>query len=296
MSSKGTALLRFLKDAATLRRQRIPAYRASDRVLWFSSLPKGRTECRSPFLAAELGEGPDFWLEVRKARMPIRPPVPETVVEWVRPEDLDQPDREPELLPEITTFTEQEMSDPDAPPEQPRTVVEKVPQLRWLQDHPEVEGAWLEYLMNHWEPWAEKMRRWQEVHQFYEAVDFMRRRVEESEERYELFLGMGLLHWRDSTGKIVKRHLLTGPAEIEFDAARGILTVVPAASFEAFKVELDMLELPDQPRLDGSRIQEQLEGLDIDAWDADRVGAILREIANRAKPQTQRFASTWLPP
>lgn len=287
MSNKGIALLRFLKDAAILRRQRILVYRTSDRVLWFSSLPKGRTECHSPFLATELREGPDFWLEVRKARMPIRPPVPETVAEWVRPEDLDQPDREPELLPEITILIEQEVSDPDAPPEQPRTIVEEVPQLRRLQDHSEVEEAWLEYLRNHWEPWAEKMRCWQEVHQVYEAVDFMRRRVEESEERYELFLGVGLLHWRDSTGKLVKRHLLTGPAEIEFDAARGILTVVPAASFEAFKVELDMLELPDQPRLDGSRIQEQLEELDIDAWDADRVGAILREIANRAKGNAQ---------
>jgi len=287
MSSKGTALLCFLKDAATLRRQRIPAYRTSDRVLWFSSLPKDRTECRSPFLAAELGEGPDFWLEVRKARLPIRPPVPEMVAEWVRPEDLDQPDREPELLPEITILVEQELPDPDAPPEQPRAIIEKVPQLRRLQDHPEVEEAWLEYLMHHWEPWAEKMRRWQEVHEVYEAVDFMRRRVEESEERYELFLGVGLLHWRDSTGKMVKRHLLTGPAEIEFDAARGILTVVPADSFEAFKVELDMLELADQPRLDSSRIQEQLEELDIGAWDADGVSAILREIANRAKGNAQ---------
>ena len=219
--------------------------------------------------------------------MPIRPPVPETVAEWVRPEDLDHPDQEPDLVPEITILVKQEMPDPDAPPEQPRTMVEKVPQLRRLQDHPEVEEAWLEYLMNHWKPWAEKIRRWQEVHQVYEAVDFMRRRVEESEERYELFLGVGLLHWRDSTGKMVKRHLLTGLAEIEFEAARGILTVVPAASFEAFKVELDMLELADQPRLDGSQIPEQLEGLDLGAWDADQVGAILREIANRAKGNAQ---------
>jgi FRG domain-containing protein len=98
-------------------------------------------------------------------------------------------------------LVEQGAPDPDAPPEQPRTTVEKVPQLRRLQDQREVEEAWSEYLMNHWEPWAEKMRRWQEVHQVYEAVDFMRRRVEESEERYELLLGVGLAGFDWDNGK-----------------------------------------------------------------------------------------------
>ncbi len=118
-----------------------------------------------------------------------------------------------------------------------------------LFDRPEVEDAWLEYLVNKWEPWAKEMQRWQEVQTVYERLDFMRRRLEEAEERYELLLAIGLLQWRDPTGTTVERHLLTAPAELTLDAARGVLTVVPAASFERFRVELDMLDLQHRARL-----------------------------------------------
>jgi len=286
-SDKGKNLLRFLKDSATLRRQRIPAYRTTDKILWFLDIPKDQSECRSPFHSSDLAKTSEYWLEVHKTKMPVRPPVPEIVADWVRPEDLEQPYNEPELLPEITVIVEKEVSDPDTSPEHQRMITKKFSENRRLQNHPNVEDAWLEYLVEQWEPWAKKMQRWQEAHKIYEDVDFMRRRLEESEERYELVLAVGLLCWRDSTGTTIKRHLLTAPAEIEFDAARGILTVVPAATFESFKVEIDMLEFQDQPMLDNSIIQAKLEDLDIRAWDSEKVGKILREIANRTKGDAQ---------
>ena len=287
LSQKTAALLRFLKDVVTLRRKRNPAYGAGDKLLWFDEVPRDRAECRSAFLADNPAEFPDLWFEVRKKRMPIRPPLPEVVKDWVRPQNLDQVDQQPELLPEITILVERRVPDPDAPPEQDRTVVEKIPEVRHLKDRPEVEDAWLEYLVNHWEPWAQEMRRWQEVQRVYEDVDFMRRRLEESEERYELVLAVGLLQWRDSTGATVKRHLLTAPAEISLDAARGILTVGPAASFEMFRIETDMLELQDQPRLEGTGLDDLLEEFDVQAWDRGKVAEILRVIANRARPDAQ---------
>jgi very-short-patch-repair endonuclease len=287
IAGKSAALLRFLKDTATLRRKRIPAYRAGDKLLWFGEAPRDRLDCRSAFLADNPAECPDLWLEVRKRRMPTRPSVPEVVKDWVRPQDLDQADQDPELLPEITVLIERRVPDPDAPPEEGRTVIEKAPEVRRLRDHPEVEDAWLEYLVNQWEPWAKEMRRWQEVQRVYEDVDFMRRRLEESEERYELVLAVGLLQWLDSTGTTIKRHLLTAPSEITLDAARGILTVNPAAIFEKFRIELDMLELHNQPRLDGTGVDDLLEELDIQAWDRSKVGEILRVLANRASPDAQ---------
>ena len=160
MSGKGKALLGFLKEAATLRRKRIASYGANDKVLWFADVPKDRSECCSVFLADDPAEFPDVWLEVRKARMPVRPPVPESVVDWVRPEDLNQANEEPELLPEITVLVEREVVDPDAPPGEEKTLREKTPESRRLVDHSEVEDAWLEYLVNLWEPWAQEMRRW----------------------------------------------------------------------------------------------------------------------------------------
>jgi very-short-patch-repair endonuclease len=286
LTAKGKSLLRFLKEAATIRRPRMPIYRNEDRVLWFSGIPRDSQEIRSPFLISP-NDLSDYWLEVKKTPPPVRTSIPQVLADWVKPEDLDSPHKEPELKKEIMILVEKEIPDPDAPPEAPRTVKETIEEVHRLEDHPEIDDAWVEYYVTHWEPWAEKMRRWWKVYQVYEDVDFMRRRLEESEERFELFLGVGLLQWRDSKDKTIKRHLLTGSAEIVFDASRGLLTVVPAASFETFKPELDMLDLADRPRLEGSAVQEKLEDLDTQAWDNKKVGEILREIANRARGDSQ---------
>jgi len=160
--------------------------------------------------------------------------------------------------------------------------------VRRLKDHPDVEDAWLEYLVNQLEPWAHEMRRWQDVQRVYERVDFMRRRLEEAEERYEVLLAVGLLQWWDPTAvQPVKRHLLTAPAEVSLDAARGVLTAAPAASFEKFWIELNMWISSTQPRLDGAGLDERLEELDVQVWDRAKVGEILRVIANRASPDAQ---------
>lgn len=288
VGSKGRSLLAFLRDAATLRRKRIAAYNTTaDKVLWFGEVPVNRPECRSAFQFDSPAEFPDLWLEVRKKRAPIQPSPPSVVRDWIRQDDLGRIDHEPELLPEITIIVEKRVPDPDALADQAHAVIERVPEVQHLNDHPEVQDAWIEYLVKQWEPWTREMHRWQEVQSVYEDVDFMRRRIEEAEERYELVLAIGLLQWRDPAGSTIKRHLLTAPAEITLDAARGVLTVSPAASFEKFRIELDMLELQNQPRLEGAGLDEHLEALDVQVWDKAKVGEILRIIANRASPDAQ---------
>ena len=264
--SKGNALLRFLKDAA--KRKRSPSYGTDDKVLWFADVPKIWSECQSAFFD-DTDEFRDVWLEVHKVRTPVQPVVPETVVDWVRPQDLDQVHEVPDLLPEIAVLVEKEPVHHGAPHGEETNLHEKIPESRRLVDHPEVEDAWLEYLVDQWEPWTKDLDRWQKIQAVYESIDSMRRSLEQEEERYELMLGVGLLQWRDSTGRAVKRHLLTAPAEIELDAARGILKVVPAASFEHFRIELDMLERQDRPRLADGQLQESLEDLGIDVWDTE---------------------------
>ncbi|HPW56747.1 MAG TPA: AAA domain-containing protein [Thermoanaerobaculaceae bacterium] len=287
LNDKGAALLAFLKANATIRRKRVSSYGAGDEVLWFADIPRNCGECRSPFFFEILEDFTGLWLEVRKKRMPARPPVPQAVVDWVRPDALDQPDQEPELRTEIRVLVERRVPDPDAPDDVPGTIVETVPELHRLADHPEVEDAWLEYLIEKWEPWAHERRQWQEVQDVYESLDFMRRRLEEAEERYELVLAIGFLQWHDPTGTAVARHVLTAPTELTLDAARGLLSVTPAASFDTFRVELDMLELQHRPRLNEQTLGEQLEALDIQAWDTARIAPLLREIANSLSADAQ---------
>ncbi len=307
---KTKALLSFLKETARIRQKRISAYRKdADKLLWFAELPRDlpqtwRDACRSAFVADNPAEIPTLWLEVRKKRKPLSPPLPEHLRDWVPQKFQDHPDdyiyKEPDELldllnEEITVLVEKRSSDPHAPPQEPRISVEQVAEVRRLKDYPQLEDAWLSYLENEWKPWAQEMRTWKQIEDLYEKVDFMRRRIEEAEERYELILAVGLLQWRDPTGTAVKRHLLTAPAEISLDAAPGVLTVGPAASFEKFRVELDMLELQDRPRLEGSDLEDRLEELDVQAWDNEKVAEILRIIANKARPDAQVYEDIWTP-
>jgi very-short-patch-repair endonuclease len=62
---------------------------------------------------------------------------------------------------------------------------------------------------------------------------------------------------------------------------------VPAASFDRFRDELDMLEPQHRPKLNKEALEAQLEDLDIQAWDTSKVAPILREIANRLSADAQ---------
>ena len=279
LAEKSRALLRFLQASAALRRKRVVAYGPTDKVLWFHEIPQDRPECRSPFFPGGAEEPLDQWLEIVKPRRPACPAVPALLKAWVNPETLEDPSKQPDLPPRITI-------PPPNGSAQPSEVIE-------IEDHPEVQDAWLEYLVDEWEPWSRKMLEYQRVQHVYGTVDFMRRRLEETEELYELVLAIGLVQWRDPDGQTIKRHLLTAPAEITLEAARGILTVTPAASFEGFRYELDML--PQPPNLPEDELTDALDDLDMEAWNRQKVAAVLRIIANRASAYAQVHEEDWEP-
>ncbi len=308
-SRKTAALLHFLQATATLHRKRIPAYREEEKVLWFADLPRNlpqtwKDACKSAFLADNPTDLPDLWLEVRKKRKPTFPALSKALEDWVPQKFQADPDKYVDkrlddlvglLNPQITILVEKRVPDPGTLRGAGRPQTARVPWERRLEDHREIKTAWREYLLNDWQAWAEQMRRWQVVQRVYEDVDFMRRRLEEAEERYELLLAVGLLQWRDSTGVTVKRHLLTAPAEITLEAARDVLKVTPAASFEKFRVDLDMLEHQARPRLDGTDLEDRLEELDVRAWDKVSVAKVLRIIANKASGDSEVSEDVWTP-
>jgi len=286
VTEKGLSLLKFLKDSAALRRVRLVDYTADDRVIWLCNLPQDCDALRSPFLPHNLDDDSEFWLEVRKKPKPRRPALPEGLRSWVRSEDLDQVDREPDLLSEtlldaagVSDFAEGNSGD--------GLKAGVSAELERIEDHPELEEQWLHYLVDDWEPWARRIRDWQAAQTIYEDVDYMRRRLEESAEEYEVVLAAGLLQWIDPNQVSVKRHIVTGRAEVTLDAVRGMLTVCPAASFERFQVELDMLDPQHRPAVEGDDMDACLQELDIKAWDAASVAPILRLVGNRLSASTQ---------
>lgn len=302
---KTTALLKFLRDAASLRRKRATTYGENDKVLWFHELPRDlprgwKDACRSAFFADNPEHIADLWLEIRKKPKPAFPSLPPELRDWVSEDFQRQPDgyidKEPaqlfDLLKRRITVVEQRRVAGEDAQSEFVSCAERVVVARRLEDYPGVMHAWREYLERQWKPWAEQMRWWRQVQEIYKTVDFMYRRLEEAEERYELVLAVGLLQWRDSSGVTVKRHLLTGAAEITLDASRGIFTVGPATSFAGFRVEPDMLELRDQPRLAGTGLESKLE--ELDAWDKTAVSEILRIIAYKASANAE-VSDDWAP-
>ena len=182
LDKKSRALLAFLKAQAGIRRPRVPAYTDAETVVWAACLPAAQAECRCPLSMGEAGDSADVWLEVRKPQLPQRPAEPREVRDWVRPGDLDKPGNEPELLPWITV-----------PPDRKGEGAPDTARILRLEDHPRVKEAWREYLVARWLPWAEERRRCDSVQVAYDRVDYVRRALEETEERYELVLGLGLL-------------------------------------------------------------------------------------------------------
>ena len=257
--TKTNALLRFLRDNALERRKPVRSYTETERLLWFADLPREYSQVRSVFFLEEPPKEPDVWLEVKRLSRPLPPPVPAVLKDFIDGIDEGQWRREPVL------------KRGEIPPD---------------IDASSLNDAWEDYVQQ-WRQWSQEMDRWERVQNVYEQVDFMRRRLEEAEELYELVLGVGLLVWREPSGFTIKRHLLVAPAEIELDAARGVLMVGPAATFDKFKVETDMLSPEYRPALAGTPVEGLLEDLDVAVYDRKQVGDILRMIANRSVPDAE---------
>ncbi len=299
LHSNNIALLEFLKESASLHRTRHPSYSSSDRVLWLYRLKEASKELRSSvqsvFFQEMTGEADsEKWLEIRKIPKPKLPPLPLELYEWVPQEFQYNPedylDENIEKLEKI--LKEKVISLVDLPSEQDGT---KDYHSKYLSEHPHIKAIWLEYLSTSWIPWVQNMRIWRKNQEFYEQIDFMRRRLEEAEERYELVLGIGLLQWLDPTQKVVKRHILLAPAEIDFDASQGVLTVTPSSHFEDLRLELDMLDSQHRPQIDTAQIKSKLDEIAEQIWDAEKVFPIFQTIANYIKADSQIYESQWEP-
>jgi len=203
------------------------------------------------------------------------PPKPnDLLTPWIDPVALDTPAQEPVLLTETTILD----SIADANGSHTTSVAVR------LEDHPEINVAWNNYLEKHWRPWAVKQREAIDVQALYGEIDEMRRKAEESADQHELLIAVGLLQWRDDGGSTIERHVLVGPAEVTLNASRGELTVEPAGAFETLRLELDMLP-PDPPvTVD---VGEQLEDLAADVSASDRVIDLLKTIANQWRADAQ---------
>jgi len=230
-------LLKYVREYAKLKQKTVASLDSYDDVFWLADIPR-QPECH--FAAWDDGTDEDLksdnWITVQRPDLPAPPAPPEQVMPWIDESRwLDSSREVPELLERALNpaWTEQ---DPDA-----------VEQFLELTDFPEIQTAWDDYIEAEWWDWAENDRQKSAVNECYRALFQLHRSQLTTGEQFEFILAVGCLHCMDQNGKPVKRHLLTLPVTIEFDALGAVVSVVSAGNTPKVTFETDMLQFVQRP-------------------------------------------------
>jgi hypothetical protein len=259
-------LFTYLREFAQLRNTVIPDVQQYDTVIWFSDVPS-ENECYERSSESKRDDSrEDVWLEIKKPKSTPVPAIPREIEPWIRLPDLANSSEIPEPL--------------------PRIIVGDGPQFEELNEHPEIQARWEEYLNDRWLSWAAENERLRPVRAVYGRLHEIYQSIKKLGEAYELVVGVGLLTWQTPSGQDVRRHLITARASIEMDGARGTLTVGPAGEGAGLSLEQDMLDPSERPAVDvQNKIEDLLKEISDEIWSPSPVDEVLGNWANTLSAQ-----------
>lgn len=269
--SRAVRLFTFLGRAQQLRNPSVTdvdAYRRDGAVHWLHGLPE------HPALQIALRGGTPTLAEpvLRIARVArLDPPRPATLLRPWLDGATDDARRPPELRTERYVDTPEPDEDPAAPPRQ---------QVEEVADHPDVLESFDGYVRE-WSAWAEQELRDEPIRTFYGDLFSTYVTATGHPEELELVVAAGLLAWRPDHGTAVRRHLLTTPATLTFDADSGSLTVAVHESADGPRVEVEMLDpsvLGDPSAVND--VREQARAEPAHPLDRDRAGELARRLVH----------------
>jgi len=278
LRNKAIRLFTYLKEICQLRFVVVRDCRNYDQLLWFHDIPR-EPEC---FCIAWSGQSEtnESWIEVRRSPEPVFPSVPNVCKEWISPADLANSAETPTLRERILAPTREG---------EPPSYIE-------LSGQPDVQARWQEYVATKWEVWAKEHQRWKSVQQVYGNLFSIYQQQKRLGESFELRIGLGLLSWQTPTGERIYRHILAGQANINFDANRGIISVLAAAEGTKLALEHDMLEPSQLPTQEQHQAVE--DGVQANAetpWDQNLIEPLLRQWVH-AMNERGRFDNSLQPP
>lgn len=234
--SRTSRFAQFLRAAVAIKQKAVLEVNKYPSVTWFSELPAGLKEIRSPLLTEEWPADDTRWLVVARVPDPPRPTEPETCRPWLTGVDLDLPSAPPALLDHYSTLDDAGVEVNVAPSQ-------------------EVIEQWNAYLAGEWLPWSEKARVARLVRPIYQKLFAVHQELKGKDDAYDLFLGVGLFESRKDPAQRIRRHFLAFSAVIALDERSGTLTVGPSPDFVQMRVEIDFLPIETrsmvQPVIDG---------------------------------------------
>jgi transcriptional regulator with XRE-family HTH domain len=260
---RGSRLFKFLAEVQNLKIPRITdlqTYKDDGEVLWFADVP----EHDQVLLEFRDGRSNSFdaILTVNRIVGEQPPAAPAELKPWIDGGSAD-PGKPPSLRMSIPTG--ERTADGDE-------IVTR------LEDHPEVQSgfdAW----RRQWDDWAERTRQDEPVIDLYRTLFSSFRRLSDHPEEFELVVAVGCLGWAPPGGTVVRRHLLTCPAEITFDDSTATIVVQLRPHVENIKVELDMLapgqvSAPDHV----NSVRDDARNFEHHLLDRDASGGLLRRL------------------
>lgn len=247
-------------------------------VLWIHEIPREQKYCFTQAWGNTEESAEDIWVEIKKYPEPILDEIPEICEDWADYSTLHDIKEIPLLRSSINV--QKEIPTPDTNQDYTKiNDVIAITETLNLADYPEVSQAWDQFVDKKWFPWADLYKRWQHVQNVYTKLFQIYQEQQKLGEEYEFILGLGLLTWRIPSGHSVKRHLITAKATLTFEAKRGIFTVTPAQDGAQLGVELDMLDIAEQP-IYAKQIAEGLRSAEDNPWDSTSINPVLNALTN----------------
>ena len=277
---KAVQLLDYLLQLASLRSRLVRNFTEYERVVWLSDIPQQKG-CFTQAWGQDGDEnyGSEIWIEVQTHREPKLPPIPRQCESWLDKSSLRKKDEWPELRPERN----KEVKTPEWQEETDQA--EYILITEYLEDFPEVQKTWEQYLEKRWLPWVGEHNAWESVHNVYSQLFAIHREQLRLGEEYELVLGLGLLTWQTPSGQRVCRHLVVGDVILEFEARLGKFTVQPHPEGTKLRAELDMLDVEEQPMRAEETAKAALEDSGDDPWDKSRIEGVFHALVHSISPQ-----------
>jgi hypothetical protein len=256
-------LFTYLKELVRLRSKIIRDISAYDETLWLYQVPYEKG-WYSGHWEREEERTDDTWVEIKKPKIPLCPTPPLICEGWYTKGDLYNTEDIPSIqkIRHVTVKTETR---------------EIETETQEIEEHPEIEQAWDEYLDKEWLPWMQNHEKVRPLQDIYSKLFRMYQLSNKLGESYEIILGLGFLVWKNRQDQEIRRHIIGAQARIEFDPNTGSISIKPGADGASMIFENDMLdpsELPPHETLQA--IETSLKENSEDPWDSSIVHALIR--------------------
>ena len=273
-------LVDYLIKIAELRTVIIRNVEKYDNLLWLSEIPRLHG-CYTQVWGAEEGREPNHWIEIQNQPQPELPRIPEICTEWVDYTTLRNKSDLPQLKDSIVKSIPNPnwQSDSDQP--------ELIDQTHDLAGQLDVQCAWDEYVDERWSDWRDRHNDWEKINRSYSRLFQIHQQQLRSREDYELVLAFGLMTWRSKTNHHIRRHLIVADVELTFEAKLPKFTLMPSEDGANFRLELDMLDIDDQPAETGLQAKSTLSEIEIQIENRTHIEGILKSVANSINPRSQ---------